>query len=126
MVTTFSVAMNHKNNRLIFGTLQNDHIEFGRHLSKKEMVGILRLSMKYRAGLLSKGDMVGVLRLSGEYRAGLPPVNIGCDSIENAFPQPQFHCRLDEDVWALCMVCRVWCISTFTRGTERRSVVDQG
>jgi hypothetical protein len=106
--------------------MQNDHVEFGRHLSKKEMVGVLRLSMKYRAGLLSKKAMASILRLAEEYRAGLYPLKINHDSTEQALPLPQFSSKLNEDVWALSMVCRVWCQSRFTPCTEGRLVVSQG
>lgn len=86
----------------------------------------MTLSMKYRAGLLSRKAMVGILRLSEEYRAGLYPWNISSDSTEDAPPRPHFPSRLSEDVWALSKVCRAWCKSRFTPGTEGRSVVSHG
>lgn len=107
-------------------TIKNDHIALGRHLSKKEMIGILRLSMEYREGLLSKRDIFAVLRRSEEYHAGHPDLDTSSNSIEDTLPRPQFHSTVDEDVWVLSMVCREWCKSTFTRGIERRSVISQG
>lgn len=86
----------------------------------------MTLSMKYRAGLLTRKAMVGILRLSEEYRAGLYPLGASSGSTEDASPRPHFPSRLSEDVWALSKVCRAWCESRFTPGTEGRSVISQG